>query len=401
MEYISNSRRRSYKQGKPLFMDADADDEKPMEKKGKNITLENLKFEQVCKWVFSCFDGVEEWEEKHKKYLDEQLRASRGRGTRMSVSSGRCSMSSDQIEYSSNLAPQRTSTLQGLLQKRMALTLNVVGQDAGDKSTKFSTRIGEIAREHIPIYIPTWKGVSNDTKMLIKSSLSRNEDPVIARTNYFLAGHTFSGGSFLTPFHEDKVAEIISNVEKNPESKHYDVDDDPVELAYGPEKKGCVRREGILVTKSMLKHMKQARTIIKEGKLAYIKINNNLNVIIDEVKTLKDNATREGTLMQFLSTSRHVRRNEREVGIHLFNFRRDEVVAVGRAIFPRNQTNNPNEYDILVDLVIDEDAEVFGMWLGSGQIRCNWVTKGAGNNEDKQSMDNNVEMMGGISGVHI
>ncbi|KAF6175668.1 hypothetical protein GIB67_022670 [Kingdonia uniflora] len=66
--------------------------------------------------------------------------------------------------------------------------------------------------------------------------------------------------------------------------------DDPVGQAYGPEKKGRVRGEGILVTKSMLKHMKHARTIIKEGKLAYKEINNKLNVVIDEVKTLKENA---------------------------------------------------------------------------------------------------------------
>ncbi|KAF6160819.1 hypothetical protein GIB67_036020 [Kingdonia uniflora] len=563
MEYIPNSRRGSYKQGKPLFMDADADDEQPMDKNGKNITLENLKFEQVREWVLSCFDGVEEWEEKHKKYLDEQLIASRGRGARskvkpmgfipwlrqqlendkmsilkrladgpsfkavsykgyrvngnsnqqdepfcltsqasqvlyckdpskddcyvvidapqrlnkdidayegplvfeartpastatsmllndlvdedeeidegtwvMLISSGRRSMSSDQMEDFYNLVPQRASTLPGLLRKRKAITLNEVGQAVGDKSTKFSTRIGEIAREHIP----TWKGVSNGTKMLIWNSLSneyklllatkdqvliganiawknkkcelrkiydkyptddvrkkncptriiqedwerfvdlssdpkvvamrarnkRSEDPETARTNYFLAGHTYSDGSFLTPFLKAKVAKIKSNVEKNPEPKHYDVDDDPVGQAYGPEKKGRVLGEGILVTKSMLKHMKLARTIIKEGKLAYNEINNKLNVVIDEVKTLKENATRKGQRTQNASpyytseTSSHVCRHEREVGIHFFNFHRDEVVAVGRAIFPRNQTNNPNEYDVLVDLIIDEDAEVSG-----------------------------------------
>ncbi|KAF6173857.1 hypothetical protein GIB67_039808 [Kingdonia uniflora] len=81
---MPNSRWESYKQGKSLFMDDDADDEQPMDKKGKNITLENLKFEQVRKWVLSCFDGVEDWE-KHKNYLNEQLRASRGRGARSNV----------------------------------------------------------------------------------------------------------------------------------------------------------------------------------------------------------------------------------------------------------------------------------------------------------------------------
>ncbi|KAF6148672.1 hypothetical protein GIB67_042631 [Kingdonia uniflora] len=64
--------------------------------------------------------------------------------------------------------------------------------------------------------------------------------------------------------------------------------------------------------------------------------------------------------LEAIVASSHVRRHEREVGIHFVNFHWDEVVVVGRAIFPHNRTNNPNEYDILVDLVIDEDAEVSG-----------------------------------------
>ncbi|KAF6138246.1 hypothetical protein GIB67_034133 [Kingdonia uniflora] len=288
MEYISNSRWGSYKQGKPLFMDTDTDDEQHMDKKGKNITLENLKFEQVRKWVLSCFDGVEEWKEKHKKYLDEQLRASRGRGVRskvkpmgfipwlrqqlendkmstlkrMLISSGRRSMSSDQMEDFYNLVHQRASTSPGLLRKRKAITLNEVRQAVGDKSTKFSTRIGEIARN---IFQPG------------KVFQMRSEDPETARTNYFLAGHTYSDGYFLTPFIKAKVRMQLEKV-------------------------------------------------------------------------------RERKMQVHITPQRH----EWEVGIHFLNFHRDEVVVVGRAIFPRNQTNNPNEYDVLVDLVIDEDAEISG-----------------------------------------
>ncbi|KAF6156341.1 hypothetical protein GIB67_013785 [Kingdonia uniflora] len=73
---------------------------------------------------------------------------------------------------------------------------------------------------------------------------TRSEDPATARTDYFLAGHTCSGGSFLTPFPLAKVAEIKSNVEKNPESKHYDVDDDPVGQVYGPKKIGSCTQRG-------------------------------------------------------------------------------------------------------------------------------------------------------------
>jgi hypothetical protein len=41
-----------------------------------------------------------------------------------------------------------------------------------------------------------------------------------------------------------------------------------------------------------------------------------------------------------------------------------------------------------------------GKWLGSRQIRCNWASKGAGSNEDKQSSDSKsvVELTNGTSG---
>ncbi|KAF6141094.1 hypothetical protein GIB67_006539 [Kingdonia uniflora] len=224
---------------------------------------------------------------KHKKYLDEQLRASRGRGARskvkpmgfipwlrMSISSRRRSKSSDQMEDSSNLAPQRGSTSPGLLRKRKALTLNEVGQAVGDKSAKFSTRIGEIAREHILIYIPTWKSVSNDTKMLIWISLSNEYELPLAAKDQVLIGANIAWKNKKCELRNvyDKYptddarkrncpartiqedweryirilylqTEIKSNVEKNPESKHYDVDDDPVGQAYGLEIKGRVRGE--------------------------------------------------------------------------------------------------------------------------------------------------------------
>ncbi|KAH9665290.1 Oligouridylate-binding protein 1B [Citrus sinensis] len=43
--------------------------------------------------------------------------------------------------------------------------------------------------------------------------------------------------------------------------------------------------------------------------------------------------------------------------------------------------------------------DLTGKWLGSRQIRCNWATKGAGNNEDKQSSDAKsvVELTNGSS----
>ncbi|KAF6172800.1 hypothetical protein GIB67_034652 [Kingdonia uniflora] len=469
-------RRGSYKQGKPLFMDDDPDDEQPMGKNGKNITLENIKFEQVCKWVLSCFDGVEEWEEKHKNYLNEQLRASRGRGARSNVKpmafipwlrqqlekdkmstlkrladgpsfkvvsykgyriNGHVFYTKDSESYKVNgckIDPETNLTFVNLVRLKGNSNQNdepfcLASQasrvfyckdpskdawyaviDAPQRLTKdieayedplvfeartlasmaMSTLLNDLVDEDEEIVEGTWvmpissrrRSMPSDKiedssnlvpqrastspvltlqneyelplaakdQVLIGSNIAwkkknRSEDFETTRTNYFLAGHTCSNGSFLTPFIEAKVAEIKLNVEKNPESKHYDMDDDPVGQAYGPEKKGRVRGEGILVTKSMLKHMKHGRTIIKEGKLEYKEINNKLNVIIDEVKTLKENATREGHRMQNASP---------------YHTSEDEVVAAGRAIFPRNQINNPNEYDVFVDLVIDEDAEVYG-----------------------------------------
>lgn len=46
---------------------------------------------------------------------------------------------------------------------------------------------------------------------------------------------------------------------------------------------------------------------------------------------------------------------------------------------------------------------VSGKWLGSRQIRCNWATKGAGTNDDKQSSDAKsvVELTTGSSGKTI
>ncbi|KAF6154868.1 hypothetical protein GIB67_018305 [Kingdonia uniflora] len=206
----------------------------------------------------------------------------------MPISSGRHFISLDQMEDSSNLAPQRASTSPGSLRKRNALTLNEAGQAVGNKSIKFSTYIGEIAREHIPIYIPTYKGNEYELLLIAKDQVligtniawknkkcelrkvydkyptddarkrncqattiqedwehfadlssypqvvamragnKRSEDPETARTYYFLAVHTCSDGSFLTPFLEPKVAKIKSNVEKNLEFKHYDVNDDSV-----------------------------------------------------------------------------------------------------------------------------------------------------------------------------
>lgn len=41
-----------------------------------------------------------------------------------------------------------------------------------------------------------------------------------------------------------------------------------------------------------------------------------------------------------------------------------------------------------------------GKWLGNRQIRCNWATKGAGLNDDKQNSDAKsvVELTNGTSG---
>ncbi|KAF6140204.1 hypothetical protein GIB67_000252 [Kingdonia uniflora] len=212
----------------------------------------------------------------------------------MSISSGRHTMSSDQMEDSSNLVPQRTSISPGLLQKGKALTLNEVGLAVSDKSAKFSTHIGKIAilsdEYELPLVVKdqvliganiAWKNKKCELrKVYDKYPIHDAKNINCPATTIYEDWERFVNLSF------DPKAKIKSNVEKNPESKHYDVDDHP--------------------------------------------------------------------------TSSHVRRHEREVGIHFFNFHPDEVVIVGRVIFLRNQINNPNEYDALVDLVIDEDAEVSG-----------------------------------------
>lgn len=44
--------------------------------------------------------------------------------------------------------------------------------------------------------------------------------------------------------------------------------------------------------------------------------------------------------------------------------------------------------------------DITGKWLGSRQIRCNWATKGASSNDDRQSSDAKsvVELTNGTSG---
>ncbi|KAF6152098.1 hypothetical protein GIB67_031420 [Kingdonia uniflora] len=356
-------------------MDVEANDERPMDKKGKNITLENLKFEQVRKWVLSCFDGVEEWEEKHKKYLDEQLRASSGRGAwskvkpigfipwlRQQLEKDKMSTLKRLVDgpsfkvvsykgyrvnghviYTKDLESCKTTQNSGVKIKVMtnfrsssrdqnlvhekATYYGVVGViielDYYDfKQTVFYHDGNEYelplaAKDQVLIGVNiAWKNkrcelrkvydkypaddarkrnclartIQEDWERFVNLSFDpkvvtmiarnkRSEDPETAKIDYFLAGHTCSNGSFLTPFLKAKVAEIKSIVEKNLEFKHFDVDDDPVGQAYGPEKKGRVRGDGILVIKSMLKHMKHARTIIKGVRLAYKEINNKLNVV--------------------------------------------------------------------------------------------------------------------------
>lgn len=45
-------------------------------------------------------------------------------------------------------------------------------------------------------------------------------------------------------------------------------------------------------------------------------------------------------------------------------------------------------------------SDTSGKWLGSRQIRCNWATKGANTNDEKQSSDCKavVELTSGVSG---
>ncbi|KAF6155473.1 hypothetical protein GIB67_019999 [Kingdonia uniflora] len=252
---------------------------------------------------------------KHKKYLDEQLKAFRGRGARSKVKPiGFIPWLRHQNEYEIPLVAKDQVLIGAKIawkKKKKCELRKIYDKYPIDDARKRNcpARIiqedwewfADLSYDPKVVAIRARNKV-NRSKMQSPDTTGRtgiyrlvhymiSKNPETARTDYFLAGHACSDGSFLTPFLEAKVAEIKSNVEKNPESIHYDVDDDPVGQAYGPEKRVV---------------------------------------------------------------------HEREVGIHFFNFHRDEVVAAGREIFPRNQTNNPNEYDVLVDLVIDEDVEVSG-----------------------------------------
>lgn len=57
---------------------------------------------------------------------------------------------------------------------------------------------------------------------------------------------------------------------------------------------------------------------------------------------------------------------------------------------------------LLVHNQINVFSCIIGKWLGSRQIRCNWATKGAASNDDKQSSDAKsvVELTNGSSGLY-
>ncbi|KAF6135906.1 hypothetical protein GIB67_006798 [Kingdonia uniflora] len=145
----------------------------------------------------------------------------------MSISLGRRSMSSDQMEDSSNLAPQRASTSPGLLRKRKALTLKevreavalqneyeppltakdqvLIGANIAWKNKKCElmkvydmyptddTRKRNCPARTIQEDWERFADLSYDPMVVaMRARNKRSEDPKTARTDYFLASHTYS-----------------------------------------------------------------------------------------------------------------------------------------------------------------------------------------------------------------
>ena len=59
---------------------------------------------------------------------------------------------------------KRGPTRMGMVQSRIKITFNERGQPVAENSSKLSSYLGVIAREHIPIVIDDWRKVDEEIK---------------------------------------------------------------------------------------------------------------------------------------------------------------------------------------------------------------------------------------------
>ncbi|KAF6166484.1 hypothetical protein GIB67_038221 [Kingdonia uniflora] len=193
-------------------------------------------------------------------------------------------------------------------------------------------------------------------------------DQTITRSDSFLVGHTQSDGTFPTTFVEEKVIAVKYIITKNPQSKYLDVGHDPLAQVFGPVKKGCVNFLGPDVTKKFIQSTELLRAHITEDKESYINLENRFSQYKAEndarFENLKDmvvSLRSSGCATTSTEKSRiSTPLLQEEAVVHFLNFH-EHIVATGRAlVLPGLQESEEAEYEVIVDIIFEENSPVFG-----------------------------------------
>ncbi|KAF6153921.1 hypothetical protein GIB67_023698 [Kingdonia uniflora] len=210
-------------------------------------------------------------------------------------------------------------------------------------------RFGNLVREHIPPYYPSWLAVPLKLKDTVWETICMEVDPTITRSDSFLVGHTRSDGTFPTVFVEEKVIAVKDIIIKNLQSKYLDVDHDPLAQVFGPMKKGCVNFMDPDVTKKFIQSTKLLRAQITEDKESYINLENRFS------QYMAENDARFENLKDMISTPLL----REEAVAHFQNFH-EHIIATGRAlVLPALQESVEAEYEVIVDIIFEENSPVF------------------------------------------
>ncbi|KAF6143522.1 hypothetical protein GIB67_029691 [Kingdonia uniflora] len=193
-------------------------------------------------------------------------------------------------------------------------------------------------------------------------------DPTITWPDSFLIGHTRSDGPFPTTFVEEKVITVKNIITKNPQSKYLDIDHDLLAQVFGPVKKGCVNFMGPDVTKKFIQSTELLKAHITEDKESYIDLKNHFSQykaendarfenLKDMVASLRSSGcTTTSTERSGISTPLL----REEAVVHFLNFH-EHIVAIGRAlVLPGLQESDEAEYEVIVDIIFEENSPVFG-----------------------------------------
>ncbi|KAF6172610.1 hypothetical protein GIB67_036560 [Kingdonia uniflora] len=116
-------------------MDDEVDKEQPLDK-GNIIHLETLQYEQVRRWVFISYDGIEEWEKM------------------ISPSQSTPNPSEPLLIPTGGLYEHSTTSGGDSSKPKIPLKLSLLGHVVGKNLTKFMSGLGNLVREHIPPYYP-------------------------------------------------------------------------------------------------------------------------------------------------------------------------------------------------------------------------------------------------------